>query len=108
MADSVLCIFGHQSFQLSLGFFVLEIGRLSPGKDCGEIRPGIGGAHIDNANRIHARSRRLDPKQGRGLATLDAAPELAFGGDNEVLVQRIGMGGDFHPFATASDNRQDR
>ena len=58
------------------------------------------------AHRLNARLRRLDPEQGRGLAALDTAPELALGGDNEVLVERIGMGGDLHPFAAAGNDRQ--
>ena len=74
-------------------------------EDIGELRPGIGGAHIDNADRLNAGLRRFDPEQGRGLTALDTAPEFALGGDNEVLVKRIGMGGDLDPFAAAGDHR---
>ena len=52
--------------------------------------------------------RRLDAEQGRGLATLDAAPELPLGGNDEVLVERIGMGLDLHPLAAAGDHRKHR
>ena len=41
--------------------------------------------------------RRLDAEQARGLAALDAAPEFPLGGDDEVLVERIGMGRDLDP-----------
>ena len=64
------------------------------------------GAHIDNADRLNARLRRLDPEQSRGLAAFHAAPEFALGSDNQVLVKGIGMGGDLHPFAAAGDDRQ--
>ena len=73
-------------------------------EDPSEFGPGIGGVHIDNAHCLDSRFRRLDPEQGRGLAALDAAPEFSFGGDNEVLVKRIGMRGDLHPFAAAGNH----
>jgi hypothetical protein len=62
MADSLLCIVGHQGLQFGLGFLVLEIRRLSPGKNCGELRPDICGAYIDNADGFDAWLWRLDPK----------------------------------------------
>ena len=108
MADSLLCIFGHQGLQFGLGFFVLEICRLGPGKASGELRPGIGGAHIDNANRLDPRLWRLDPKQSRRLAIFDTAPEFPLSGDDEVLVERIGMGLDLDPFAAAGNDREHR
>jgi hypothetical protein len=49
------------------------------------------------------RLRRLDPEQLRLFTALDTAPELALGGDNQMLIERIGMGGDLDPFAAAGD-----
>src|SRR5262249_12280662 len=43
-----------------------------------------------------------------GLAALDTAPELACSRDNQVLIERVGMGGDLDPFAAAGDHRQGR
>ena len=77
-------------------------------KIAGEFRPGIGRTHVDNAHRLDARLRRLDAEQGRGLAALDAAPEFPLGGDDEVLIERIGMGLDLDPFAAAGDHRKHR
>ena len=54
------------------------------------------------------RPRRLDAEQMRGLAALDAAPELLLGRQQQVLVERIGRNGHFHPFAAAGDDRQHR
>ena len=48
-------------------------------------------AHVDDADRLQPRPRRLDPEQARGLAALDAAPELLLRGEQQVLVERIGM-----------------
>ena len=78
----------HQALELGLGLLVLEMRLPGADEDIGELGPGIGGAHIDNADRLNARLRRLDPEQGRGLAAFHAAPELALGGDDEVLVKR--------------------
>ena len=92
MADCLLRVLRHEAFQFSLGALVFEKCRVSSSKRAGEFCPGIGRAHIDNADRRNARLRRLDAEEGRGLAALDTAPELPFSGDNEVLVERIGMG----------------
>ena len=48
------------------------------------------------------------PNRPRRLAVLDTAPEFSFGSDDEVLVERIGMGGDLDPFAAAGDHREHR
>ena len=106
MADRLLRILRHQALKLGLGLLVLEVRVPGADKDAGELRPGIGGAHVDDANRLNPRLRRLDAEQARGLAALHTAPELPFGGDNEVLVERIGMGGDLDPFAAAGDHRE--
>src|SRR6516162_5995814 len=49
----------------------------------------------------------MDAKEARGLAALHTAPELSFSRDNEVLIERIGMGADLDPFAATGDYRQD-
>ena len=48
------------------------------------------------------------PNRRRGLAVLDTAPELLFRGDDQVLVERIGMDRDLDPFAAAGDDREHR
>ena len=42
-------------------------------------------------------------QRGEGLATFDATPKFPFSGNDEVLVERIGMGGDLDPFTAAGD-----
>ena len=59
-------------------------------REIGEFRPGIRRAHIDDADRLDARPRRLDTEEPRGLAVLDAAPEFLLRGQKKVLVERIG------------------
>ena len=63
MADRLLGIFWHQALELGLGLLVLEMRRPGPRKDRGELRPGVGGAHIDNADGLDPRLWRLDPEQ---------------------------------------------
>ena len=106
--DRLLRILWRQALELGLGLLMLEMRLPGADEDIGELGPNIGGAHIDNADRLNARLRRLDTKQGRGLAALHAAPKFALSSDNEVLVKGIGMGGDLDPFAAAGDDRQHR
>src|SRR4029077_15220010 len=47
MAPRLLGILRHKALQFSLGLFVFEVGRPGPGKDAGEFRPDIRGAHVD-------------------------------------------------------------
>src|SRR5690242_19802656 len=90
MPDRLLGVLRHQAFEFSLGLLVLEMYSPGPRKDTGELRPRVGGVHVDNAYRLESRSWRFDPKQGRSLSTLNATPELALGGEDEMLIKRIG------------------
>ena len=108
MADSLLGVIGDQTFELGLSVFVLKVGRPSPRKDPRKLRPGVGGTQVDDAHRLDPRLRRFDAEQGRGLAILDAAPEFPFGGNDEVLVERIGMGLDLDPFPAPGNHRKHR
>jgi hypothetical protein len=65
-------------------------------------------AHIDDPDRFDPRLWRFNAKQARRVAALHAAPELSLGRDNEVLVERIGMGADFDPFAASRNDRENR
>ena len=73
-----------------------------------QFRPAVGRAHVDGSNRLQPRPWRLDPEQARGFAALHAAPELLLRGDQQVLVQRVGMDGQFDPLAAPGDDRQHR
>jgi hypothetical protein len=64
------------------------------------------GGHVDDFDGGQPRSRGLDAEQDRGLAALHAAPELLLGGQQEMLVERIGMHRDLDPFAAAGDHRE--
>src|SRR5580658_7891936 len=105
MADRLLGVLRHQTLQFCLGLFMFEMRRTGPRKHPGEFRPGIGGPHVDNADRLDSRLWRFDTKQPGRLAALNAAPELALRGDDKMLVERVSMGGDFHPLAAAGDDR---
>jgi hypothetical protein len=108
MSDGLLRVLRYQGLQFRAGTFMLEVNRVGSGIERREFRPGVGGAHIDNTDRLDARFWRVDPKQARRLATLDAAPERLLGGNDEVLVERIGANFDLYPLAAASNHRKDR
>ena len=63
MAGRLPGILRHQALKFGLGLLVLEMGLPGANKDAGKFRPGIRGAHVDNANRLDPRLRRVDPKQ---------------------------------------------
>ena len=98
----------HQGLQLRPRSLMVQgclPGRL---KQAGKLGPGVGSAHVDGADRLDPRPWRLDAKQARGLAGLDAAPELLLGGQQQVLVERIGRNRHLDPFAAAGNDRQHR
>src|SRR5450631_2240076 len=59
MPDGLLGVFGHEPLQLRLGALVLQKSRSGAAKYPGNLRPGIGRAHIDAANGRYARPRRI-------------------------------------------------
>src|SRR5262249_20614126 len=79
MADPFLCVLGHKGLELRLGILVLEVSLARAPKHAGEFRPGIGCAHVDDPHRFDPRAGRLESKQSRGLAILNAAPKFFFG-----------------------------
>src|SRR5215212_4786580 len=52
-------------------------------------------------HRFDASPGRLDAEEARGLAGLDAAPELLLGGEQKVLIERVGVDLDLDPLAPA-------
>ena len=68
--------------------------------------------HWRRSYRPHALPRsglwRLNAKGFWFLAALGTAPELPLGGDNQVLIERIGMGQDLHPLASSRNHREHR
>src|SRR5215472_9723488 len=71
-----------------------------------KLGPRIRGAHIHNPDRFNSWLRRVGPKEARGLAALDTAPELTLGRDNEMLVEHVGVGSDLHPLAAPGNHRE--
>src|SRR6516162_6292508 len=57
--DGLLGILWHQGFELASGPFVVEKGLPRVAEERGEFRPGIRGAHVDDADRLDSRARRL-------------------------------------------------
>ena len=108
VADRLPGILRHQGLQLCLGSLMLQKGLPRVPEETGKLRPGVRGAHVDDPDRLDPWLRWLNPEEARGLAALDAAPELPLSRDNEVLIERIGMGRDFDPFAAAGNHGQNR
>src|SRR5262245_47173610 len=108
MADPLLGVLRHKGLKLRLGILMLEVSLARAPKHASEFRPGIGCAHVDDPHRFDPRAGRLESKQSRGLAILNAAPEFFLGRKQEVLVEGIGWDVDLYPFAASGDNREHR
>ena len=65
-------------------------------------------AHIDQPDRRDPWSWRLGIEEARGLAGHHRAPEVPLGGDEEVLVERVGRDLHVQPMAAAGDDRERR
>ncbi len=69
-------ILRQQFLQVSLGAFVFRESGLCPSKHGGELRPAVGRAHIDDADRFKAGPGRIDTEQMRWLAAIYAMPKF--------------------------------
>ena len=108
VANRLLSILRYKALQFSLGPFVLEKGRMGAGERGGKLRPSIGSAHINDSDSFYSRLRRVDAEQARRLTVFHAAPKLALGRDDKVLVKWISVGFDFNPLPAAGYDRQNR
>ena len=104
MADGLFGVVWHERLQLSLRAFMIQESLPRIAEYRRELRPGIRSGHVDNSHGFDPGFWRFDAQETRGLAALDAAPELAFGSDNEVLIERISMGGRVLKFLAATQS----
>ena len=104
MANRLLGIFRHQALELGLGLLVLEMRLVGSREDRSELCPSVGRSHVNNPHGLEPRLWRLDSEQLGFFAALDTAPELALGGDDQMLIERIGVGQDLNPFAAAGNH----
>src|SRR6516225_12331493 len=101
-------ILGHQGLELAFCPFVVEKGASGVAEEGSELRPRIRPAHIDDADGLDARPRRLGIDEMGRLSGLDAAPELLFRRDQNAEIERVHGDRDLHPFAASGDNREHR
>src|SRR5215469_17418200 len=107
MADCLFGILRDESLELRSRTLMLQKGLPGATEDSGEFRPGIRGTHIHNPDCFDPRLRWLNSKEARGLTAFDTTPELPLGCDNQMLVERVSMGGDLDPFAATGDHGED-
>src|SRR5262249_2184093 len=101
-------IFGHQSFELAFCAFVVEKGAPGVAEERGELRPGIGSAHIDDGDGLDAWAWRLGIDEVGRVAGLHAAPELLFRRDEDAEIKWVHGNRDLHPFAATGDDGEHR
>src|SRR6266480_6509263 len=106
MSDRLFAMLGSQRLELVLGPLVVEKCTASAAEDGGKLRPGVGRTHVDDADRLDSRPRRLGIDEVRRLAGLDASPELLFSGDQNSQIERVQGNRDLDPLAATGDDRQ--
>src|SRR5215212_11795990 len=86
----------------TVGLRMLDKGWSGSAVDGRELGPGVRVTHVDRPHRFNARPWCLKPRrEARGFAGLDAAPELLLGGEQKVLIERVGVDLDLDPLAPA-------
>src|SRR6516165_1970283 len=90
MPDGLLGVLRHQGLELTSCPLMVEEGLPRVAEQGGELGPRIRRAHVEDADRLDARPRRLDAEEARGLAVLDAAPEFLLRRQKQMLIKRIG------------------
>ncbi len=88
VAQGFLRVLRHQGLELGLGALMVEKGRAGRAEERCELGPGVGFAHVDDANRLDPQPRRLEAIWARDFAGLNAAPESALGGDQSAVTRK--------------------
>ena len=93
VADRLLGILRHQPLEFGLGPSHVRgcaerVRENTPANSAQELEALMSTMRTASIRGLW----RLDTEQPRGLAALDAAPELLLSGHDEVLVERVGMG----------------
>src|SRR6516225_2529694 len=108
MPDGLPRILRHQGFELAFRSFVVEKGAPGIAEERCEFRPGVGRAHIDDADGLDAWTRRLGQDEVGDFARLHTAPEFLFRRYEDGELKWVHGNRDLHPFAPASDDREHR
>src|SRR5262249_12220226 len=88
---------GHQGFELALGAFVVEKGAPGVAEERGKLGPGVGRAHIDDADGLDAWTRRLGQDEVGNFARLYTAPELLFRRHEDAEIEWVHGNRDLSP-----------
>src|SRR6516165_4908308 len=86
MANRLFGIFRHQRLELGFGALMVQEGLPGNEEYPRKFRPRIRRTHIHNSDRRDPRLWWFDTKEARRFTTLDAAPELPFSRNDQVLV----------------------
>jgi hypothetical protein len=108
MSDRLFGILGDERLEFALCPLVVEKGAAGVAEQGGELRPRIRGAHVDDADRLDTRPRRLGVDEVRGLPRLDTPPELLFSRYQDTQVEGVHWNRDLNSLAAAGDDGQHR
>src|ERR1700730_990955 len=108
VSDGLPGIVRHQGFEFTFGPFVVEKGAPGVAEERGKLGPGVGRAHIDDADGLDAWTRRLGQDKVGDFAGLHTAPEFLFRRHEDAEIKWVHGNRDLYPFAPASDDREHR
>src|SRR3954451_4189531 len=108
MAKGFLRVLWHECFQVALSLLMLDEGWSGSAIHGRELGPGVRLTHVDRPHGFDPWPGWLDAEEARGLARFDAAPELLLGGEQKVLIERVGVDLDLDPLARACDDGENR
>src|SRR5262245_12240004 len=78
MSDRLFGVLRNECLELALCPLMVEKGTAGAAKQRGKLRPGIRRAHVDDADRLDTRPRRLRINEVGSFARLNASPEFLF------------------------------
>src|SRR2546430_4315206 len=87
MSDRLSGVLGNERLELALCPLVVKKGAAGAAEQSGELGPGIRRTHVDDADRLDTRSRRLSVDEVGSFARLDAPPELFLGRHQDTQVR---------------------
>src|SRR6516162_889504 len=105
MSDRLLGVLGNERLELALGSLVVEKGAAGAAEQRGELRPGIRRTHVDDADRLDTRPRRLSIDEVGRFARLNTPPEFLSCRYQDGQIEWVLGDRDLDPLAAAGDDR---
>src|SRR5690349_21548635 len=88
MPNRFLGVLRNKRLELAFGTFMIQVGRAGGAEERSKFGPRVRRAHVNDADGLDARARRLGIDEVRQFAKLHAAPELLLRRDQDAEIER--------------------